>query len=1441
MVKISVVIPVYNVAEFVGFCLDSVLSQTLRDIEVICVDDGSEDDSSGIILKYAGKDPRVKLLRQKNQGAGKARNAGMRQACGEFIAFMDPDDFYPSSETLLHMYQAAKTNGVDICGGSLNRLKDGQIEANSALFEDGYTFQRDGMMSYGEYQFDYGYWRFIYRRAFLQDNKLEFPDYRRQQDPPFMVSAFCLAKNFYALKEPTYVYRVAHKGIQWNERKARDLFSGVYDVLKCANRYGLPILFERVARRLNTWTYRTAAAEMLGSDSVRKRVLEVLDLVLAPQSAFSISSEELDDIYQAILQARGSKPMVSVIVPVYNVEKFLPRCIDSILGQSFKSFELICVDDGSTDGSARILADYSAKDDRVHILKKANGGLSAARNYGLDRATAPFVMFVDSDDWIDPLTLEKSIVKMCGTIDIVCWGAKLEDDGVGHDCPNMVAGRAYHTIRQTGQKKICDDVILKSTFTAWNKLYKRKIFNDFEIRFCEGRLFEDNDVVIMYLSHCRDAWYLSEYLYHYSQRPGSIMERMRNPDFSRSADNLYIFDNLYRHLERYDLLWENRKVVNSRFCYHLKAAYKFALPTQKSDIRKLAFGFAKTYDSSLFREGLIDRLKNDESEGVPELNDIIVSLTSFPARIQIVDQVIQSLQKQSFQPTKIVLWLARSQFPQGIESLPGKLTELIGERFEIGWCEDTRSYKKLIPTLEKYPDAVIVTVDDDVVYEKNMLRALVDSYAANPEDVHCHRISKFLIDASDAFKVLGGGAHYYPDGSYLNKLVGVGGVLYPARCFHEDILRTDLFSSLAPTNDDQWFWAMAVLAGRKIRMVGGLGTGFRYIEGSQNVSLCSINDHGENLFWKDFNRIIGYYPRFAEQLRAEWASLSDHHNDNVDVYRDIIECWYLKSRGEVLDLDHPRTYNEKIQWLKVFDSTKEKTRLSDKYLVREWVSKRIGKEYLIPLIGAYDSFDQIDFDALPERFVMKCNHGCAYNIIVKNKGKLDKTDARAKIDKWMRDDFSLRPSREYHYRDIPHKIIIEQFIENAGSGGDLYDYKFWCFGGKVAYIQFLSERNLGGLKMAFYDKQWRKQSFVYNVPLDEKVIPKPDNLDQMIELAEKLSSGFAHVRVDFYRLDDGTIYFGEMTFTSASGGCSWNDQGINRRFGDMIKLPPKAYNIDTGKYFDPIISRPGISTTRYLYNEMKRMKKDNSGVGAMSMSLLRLLSAWRLDCKCGLKEVKELDVVKCDDGVDVIRPQWLKDHKMNGCSISSSNSVGRMILRPQGDGEIVFVLRGQDIRTHDGSGHVQFYVDVQSLEVNGADLLTAPVVLWYGDSREFRVRARRGEDIAVTIKSVPHAYRRGDLRHRMLAAKLPMTLNAAMVDKLLNCVVMRPLMVADTRGRQQKLEKEMMSLRHSEAYRVGMFVTWPARRASRMLKCWRKNGLKYTLRRLILGKGRGRK
>jgi len=231
MIKVSVIIPIYNMGIYLEECLQSVLSQTLKEIEVICVNDGSTDNSLEILQKYALQYSNIIILNQQNSGAGKARNNGIDIARGEFVAFMDPDDFYPDNDILESLYNNAIENNVYICGGSLCSLR------NKTIIKDYYgwlkdnTFNCDGRIKYKDYQFLYGFYRFIYNLEFLKKNNLYFPLYIRYQDPPFFIKAMLCAEEFYAMKKITYCYRQGHKQLVLTPEKTIDYAKGILDVL----------------------------------------------------------------------------------------------------------------------------------------------------------------------------------------------------------------------------------------------------------------------------------------------------------------------------------------------------------------------------------------------------------------------------------------------------------------------------------------------------------------------------------------------------------------------------------------------------------------------------------------------------------------------------------------------------------------------------------------------------------------------------------------------------------------------------------------------------------------------------------------------------------------------------------------------------------------------------------------------------------------------------------------------------------------------------------------------------------------------------------------------------------------------------------------------------------------------------------------------------------
>ena len=224
--------------------------------------------------------------------------------------------------------------------------------------------------------------------------------------------------------------------------------------------------------------------------------------------------------------------------------------------------------------------------------------------------------------------------------------------------------------------------------------------------------------------------------------------------------------------------------------------------------------------------------------------EIVVSLTSYPARITTVHMTIMTLLNQKVKPDKVVLWLAREQFPKGMAALPEKLLALQNVGLTIEWTHDIQSYKKLIPTLKLCPDAIVVTCDDDTFYPPHWLEMLMASYAKHPDCVHCHRGHTIRFDSNG--KVLPFLKWEFEsvsaEPSFLNFQTGIGGVLYPPHCLAAEVFNELAFMELATTCDDHWFWAMAVLNGTKIKIVEN---GIRHCivnpKASTRFSLCKIN------------------------------------------------------------------------------------------------------------------------------------------------------------------------------------------------------------------------------------------------------------------------------------------------------------------------------------------------------------------------------------------------------------------------------------------------------------------------------------------------------------------------------------------------------------------------------------------------------------------------
>lgn len=275
-----------------------------------------------------------------------------------------------------------------------------------------------------------------------------------------------------------------------------------------------------------------------------------------------------------------------------------------------------------------------------------------------------------------------------------------------------------------------------------------------------------------------------------------------------------------------------------------------------------------------------------------------------------------------------------------------------------------------------------------------------------------------------------------------------------------------------------------------------------------------------------------------------WDALSD---------KAFLKFEYRAMTGKRLALRDPKTFNEKLQWLKLYDRKPEYHALVDKYGVRDYIAKTLGEEYLVPLLGVWDRAEDVDFDALPEQFVLKPTHLSGEVIICRSKAQMDRHEVVETMQRWLKRSY-YRVHREWCYKDVPPRIIAETMIEDQ-----IVDYKFYCFNGapKALYLSRGLEDH-STAQISFFDLDFQRLPFrrMDFRPFSQEP-EKPDNFAQMVDIAKRLSKDFAFMRVDLYSVGE-KIYFSELTFFPSAGYMPFEPESWDRTFGDWITLPEKT-------------------------------------------------------------------------------------------------------------------------------------------------------------------------------------------------------------------------------------------------------------------------------------------
>ncbi|MDD5955096.1 MAG: glycosyltransferase [Firmicutes bacterium] len=1024
--KISVIIPVYNGEEYLPVCLDSVIHQTMTDIEIFCVDDGSTDHTPEILKQYAQKDSRIRVITQKNGGAGAARNNALQYVTGEYLSILDADDFF-ELEMLEKAYAKVKETESDIVVfrsdnyiSPENRYEPLNYSVKKALLPETQPFAGTDIQKDVFRVFVGWAWDKLFRTEFVRKHRFYFQEQRTTNDLLFVFNAVVSAEKIVTMDDVLAHHRRGIKSLSVTREKSWHCF---YDALIAMRdsliEMGLYSRFEddfiNYSAGFSLWHLETLAMPQQAMLYERLHSQWLADLGVAdyPMEKFYDVMDYCKCrriLHRQTIGGGENQPKVSVVLPSLNVAPYIRECIESAINQTMREIEIICVDAGSTDGTLEILEEYAQKDSRIRIIHSPIKSYGHQMNLGLDAARGEYFAILETDDYIKPLMFEELYqLAEDNYLDIIKPDYSIfVTDGNGW---KYFTYQAIINTRILSYNTVYNPADNLETFKAknniWTGLYDLEFLKANQIRFHEspGASYQDNGFWFLTMCHAhRIMFYEKDYYMLRRDNPNSSVHS-RSKVFCMCHEYDFIRNELRKDAD-----------IEARFAPVL-ALFRF-----------------KNYQWNYHRIG--DEYKDEFLE----------------------------------------------RFSSDFKALQAN-GEIHGEYFDM---EESFRLKMILeaPIAYKYHRLAVENRENTKTIKTGNPESMSSKLERTKYDLDCvHKSVSFRIGRAVTWlprKIRGG-----------------------------------------------------------VRCLAAHGWKYTFIRLLFHMGLVK-NNEPERLSVP------------ASEIQRDYNFYSGIHRD---YYRTELMKWYEATVGSRLNLNYPKTFNEKIQWMKLYDSTPLKTMLSDKYQVRDYVAKKIGEEYLVPLLGVWDRFDDIDIAQLPDRFVLKTNHGRGTNLIVTNKETVDLDEMRRTMNNWLSVNYAFKDGFELQYMNIKPRIIAEEYLGNAG--GDLKDYKVFCFNGKADCIMHLSDRR-NGLRMAFFDLDWNKMDYTYSYPRIEEDVPRPQRLKELIDLAEKLSKGFAHVRVDFYELNDGRILFDEMAFTSASGVCKWSDQAINERFGKMITLPIKS-------------------------------------------------------------------------------------------------------------------------------------------------------------------------------------------------------------------------------------------------------------------------------------------
>lgn len=563
---------------------------------------------------------------------------------------------------------------------------------------------------------------------------------------------------------------------------------------------------------------------------------------------------------------------LSVIIPVYNSEPYIRKCLDSVLSQN-ENIQIICIDDGSDDGSREILSEYGLKHSCITVVEQSNQGAGAARNLGLKHAIGEYVHFLDSDDWMEDGAYRLILNRMMrSNVDVCIFQKYNYDNETGISRPII---KAFNTNCRVINLETNPSFLIHGPVVPWNKICRRSLIVENDLRFdeivcandrtfhfsllmCAGSIMICKEPLVYYRTNNSKSLVGTTRSKHYDAHFCAFSSTMSSIDNSKDEVKMMVLDecliDMFRFYDKASIIYKPKIYYQlNRFFNSMDQSLiskgKYVWKEKYDFIRKHKFGFLEFFvkDQFLRVKSKFSSKKSHWRRSVQtSRDDVIISVTTFPERIQTIHIALKSIIKQTVKPYKIILWLANEQFPDGESELPDVLLNLKEKGLEIRFCEDLKPHKKYFYTMLEYPEKIVITVDDDVVYDDDLVETLLKSYDRHPNAISAMRVHRItirdgMIEPYSSW--IFNDEHFFDNPSMYAIATGVGGVLYPPHSIPLDSFDKEAIKSTCLFGDDLWLKANE-LRNNVPTALASLNRKLNYIDGTQEMALWADNIAG---------------------------------------------------------------------------------------------------------------------------------------------------------------------------------------------------------------------------------------------------------------------------------------------------------------------------------------------------------------------------------------------------------------------------------------------------------------------------------------------------------------------------------------------------------------------------------------------------------------------